>query len=121
VSGRSIPLDVRDRLRAHQEAEAQAVTATTVATARREAAILRRDEVVAAQDELVRMAVSQEEATMVDLAATSGVERAAALLDMPIPMLRKLVRGRRTSDDLAPRSQNRANTGRIETRAPTSP
>jgi hypothetical protein len=91
VSARSLPL-VRDRLRAHQEAEAQAVAAATLATARRAAAVRRRDEVIAAQDELVRVAIAEEETTLVEVVATSGVERAAVLLDVPASSLRKLVR-----------------------------
>jgi hypothetical protein len=92
VSARSLPVEVRDRLRAHQEAEAQAVGATTAAIARRAAAFTRRSEVLAAQDELVRAAVIDEERAMVALAITSGVERAAALLDVTVSTLRKLQR-----------------------------
>jgi hypothetical protein len=92
MSARSIPAEIRERLRAHQDAEAQALAAATAATARRESAELRRSEVVAAQDELVRAAAAQEEASMVDLAAASGVDRAAALLDISVVTLRRLVR-----------------------------
>jgi hypothetical protein len=92
MSARSLPPEVRDRLRAHQELEARALAATTAATARREAAVARRSEIVAAQDELVEAAVGNEHATMVELAATSGIERAAAILNMPLPALRKLVK-----------------------------
>lgn len=92
MSARSLPIDVRDRLRAHQEAESQAVAAMAAATARREAAETRRDELVATHDEFVRIAVAGEEAALVNLANTSGVERAAALLDVPIATVRKVVR-----------------------------
>ena len=92
MSARSLPVEVRDRLRAHQEAETQAVAATTAAVARRAAAVARRDEVIATQDELVRAAVSEEEKAMVDLATTSGIERAAALLNVTVSALRKLQR-----------------------------
>ena len=92
MSARFLPPEVRDRLRAHQELEVKALAATTAATARREAAVARRSEIVAAQDALVEAAVAREEATMVKLAATSGIERAAALLNMPLPALRKLAK-----------------------------
>ncbi len=92
MSARFLPPEVRDRLRAHQELEAKALSATTAATARRESAVARRGEIVAAQDALVEAAVAREEATMVELATTSGIERAAAILNMPVPALRKLVK-----------------------------
>ena len=92
MSARSIPAEIRERLRAHQDAEAQALATAAAATARREAAELRRSEVVAAQDDLVRAAVAQEEASMVDLATASGVDRASALLDISPVTLRRLVR-----------------------------
>jgi hypothetical protein len=92
MSLRFLPPEVRDRLRTHQELEARAVAATTAATAKREAAVARRSEIVATQDELVEAAVALEESTMVELATTSGIERAAAILNMPLPALRKLVK-----------------------------
>ena len=92
MSARFLPPEVRDRLRAHQEQEAKALAAITAATARREAAVARRSEIVAAQDALVEAAVAREEAAMVELAITSGIERAAAILNMPVPTLRKLVK-----------------------------
>jgi hypothetical protein len=92
MSTRFLPPEVRDRLRAHQELESKVVAATTAATARREAAIARRKEIVAGQDELVEAAVAYENQTMVELAATSGIERAAAILNLPVPALRKLVK-----------------------------
>jgi hypothetical protein len=92
MSARAIPAEIRERLRAHQDAEAQAVAAATASTARREAAERRRSEVIAAQDDLVRAAVAQEEAAMIDLATASGVDRAAALLDIPAVTLRRLIR-----------------------------
>jgi hypothetical protein len=92
MSARFLPPEVRDRLRTHQELEAKALSATTAATARRESAVARRSEIVAAQDALVEAAVAREEATIVELATTSGIERAAAILNMPVPALRKLVK-----------------------------
>lgn len=92
MSARSLPPDVRDRLRVHQESEAKAVAAITAASSRREAAVARRREIVAAQDELVEAAVAHEEAAIVELATTSGIERAAAILNMPLPALRRFVK-----------------------------
>jgi hypothetical protein len=92
MSARHLPPEVRDRLRAHQELEAKAVGAITAATARREAAVARRTEVVAAHDELVEAAIAHEEAAIVELATTSGIERAAGILNMALPALRKLVK-----------------------------
>jgi hypothetical protein len=92
MSTRSLPAEVRERLRAHQEREAKVLAMVAAAATRREVAVTRRVEIVAAQDHLIQAAVAEEAAAIVELVATSGIERAASILDIPVPALRKLVK-----------------------------
>jgi hypothetical protein len=83
-------LAARERLRDHQASAVKAVALHSSASARLEAVISRRTEVVAAQDTLVAAAKSEVAAAVVVVVQVMGIETAAAVLDLTKAEVRRL-------------------------------
>lgn len=79
----------RDRLRAAQAAETRAVANVLAAEAKVAVAIAKREKAYAAADTWVAAANTVLDAARTELASVSGVDRAAALLGITKPELRK--------------------------------
>ena len=88
------PLDerARHRLREAQQKESEAVAAVHAADAAKEAAQTKLDVLVRQHQSRIETAEEQLNLAKAELVAVSGLERAAALLDLPVKVLRSAVR-----------------------------
>jgi hypothetical protein len=89
MPSRNISVEARERLRVQQEAEAKAVAAYGAAEAKLEATVVRRADVLAAQDELVRDAESDLAESAARLVEVSGFDRALLILGTAKGVLRR--------------------------------
>ena len=88
------PLDerARHRLREAQHKESEAVAAVHAAHAAKEAAQARLDAHVRQHHSRIETAEQRLNLAKAELVSVSGIERAAALLDLPVKVLRTAVR-----------------------------
>ena len=92
TSGIPVGLDVRERLRTAQRAEAQAIASVQKALAAEAEAGARLDEIILRHQAGLSKAAHAVHAAQAALVRTSGLERAAALLDVPPRVLRSAVK-----------------------------
>lgn len=88
------PLDerARHRLREAQQKESEAVAAVHAADAAKEAAQAKLDALVRQHHSRIETAEGLLNLAKAELVSVSGIERAAALLDLPAKVLRSAVR-----------------------------
>ena len=115
TSGIPIGVDVRERLRAAQRAEAQAIAAVQKALAAEAATRARLDGVILRHQANLSKAAHAVHAAQATLVRTSGLERAAALLDVSSRVLRAAV----NESALDSRVQATSNNAPVATPAPT--
>jgi hypothetical protein len=92
TSGIPVGVDVRERLRAAQRAEAQAIAAVQKALAAEAEAGARLDKIILRHEAELSKAAHAVHAAQATLVRTSGLERAAALLDLSSRGLRSAVK-----------------------------
>ena len=92
TSGIPAGADVRERLRTAQRAEAEAIAAVQKALAAQADARARLDEVILRNQTEVSKAARVVQAAQASLVRSSGLERAAALLDVTSKVLRSAVK-----------------------------
>jgi hypothetical protein len=92
TSGIPIGADVRERLRAAQRAESEAIAAVQRAQATEAGARARLDEVILKHQAEVSKSARAVQSAQAALVRTSGLERAAALLDVSPRDLRSAVK-----------------------------
>jgi hypothetical protein len=92
TSGMPIGADVRERLRAAQRAESEAIAAVQRAQSTEAGARARLDEVILKHQAEVSKSARAVQAAQVAVVRTSGLERAAALLDVSPRDLRLAVK-----------------------------
>ena len=92
TSGIPVGVDVRERLRAAQRAEAQAIAAVQKAQAAEADARARLDEIILRHQTEVSNAARAVQVAQAGVVRTSGLERAAALLNLSPRVLRSAVR-----------------------------
>jgi hypothetical protein len=92
TSGMPIGADVRERLRAAQRAESEAIAAVQRAQAIEAGARARLDAVILKHQAEVSRSARAVQTAQVGVVRTSGLERAAALLDMSPRDLRSAVK-----------------------------
>jgi hypothetical protein len=122
TSGMPIGADVRERLRAAQRAESAAIAAVQRAQAIEAGARARLDEVILKHHAEVSKSARAVQAAQVAVVHTSGLERAAALLDVSPRDLRLAVKetAPETSAQDAIRQSNRAQATSNKTPAATA-
>jgi hypothetical protein len=121
TSGMPIGADVRERLRAAQRAESEAIAAVQRAQAIEAGARARLDEVILKHQAEVSKSARVVQSAQAALVRTSGFERAAALLDVSLRDLRSAVKetASGTSAHDAIRQSNRAQAASNKTPAAT--
>ena len=92
TSGMPVGADVRARLRAAQRAESEAITAVQKAQADEADARARLDEIIVKHQLELSKAARAVHAAQAAVVSTSGLERAAALLDVSPKLLRSAVK-----------------------------
>lgn len=92
TSGMPVGSDVRERLRAAQRAEAEAIAAVQKALAAQADARARFDQVILKHQAELSKTACAIQAAQASLVRTSGLERAAALLDVSSKVLRLAVK-----------------------------
>ena len=92
TSGMPVGVDVRARLRAAQRAEAEAITAVQRALAAEADARARLEAITLKQRAELSKTARAVQAAQASLVCTSGLERAAALLDVSSTVLRAAVK-----------------------------
>ena len=92
MSGVPVGADVRERLRAAQRTEAEAIATVQKALAAEADARARLDEVILRHQAELSKAAHAVHAAQAAVVRTSGLERAAALLDVSSRMLRSAVK-----------------------------
>ena len=92
TTGTPVGADVRERLRAAQRAESQAIAAVQKALSAEAEARARFDEIILRHQAELAKAAHAVQAARAAVVSTSGLERAAALLDIPSSVLRSAVR-----------------------------
>lgn len=92
TSGMPVGADVRERLRAAQQAETEAIAAVQKALVTEAAAQSRLDEVILRHHDQLSQAARAVQAAQASVVRTSGLERAAALLDVSSKVLRSAVK-----------------------------
>lgn len=90
--GMPVSSDVRERLRAAQQAEAEAIAAVQKALVAEAAARARLDQVFLRHQDRLSKAARAVHAAQAAVVHTSGLERAAALLDVSSKVLRSAVK-----------------------------
>jgi hypothetical protein len=116
ASGLPMGSGVRERLRAAQRAETEAVAEVQKAVAAETNARARLEEIIFKQDAELSKATRAVHAAQASVVSTSGLERAAALLDVSLAALRSAVK--ETSQDA--RDQSTSNKTPVATTAPTT-
>ena len=98
--GTRMPRDVRarERLRLAQQQEAQALAAVFAAQRKLDQACAKREAALEAATALVDTAQESVAAMQAALVSVSGVERAAALLDIEVAQLRRSIGNGRRRD-----------------------
>ena len=89
MSTRSISLEGRERLRAQQAKEVEAVGAHAGARLRLESALAKRGQIIAAQDELVAEAEAGVAVAAAGVVSVSGFARATVILGTSPAALRR--------------------------------
>jgi hypothetical protein len=122
TSGMPIGADVRERLRAAQRAESEAIAAVQRAQSTEADARARLDEVILKHQAEVSKSARAVQSAQAALVRTSGLERAAALLDVSQRDLRSAVKesASGTSAQDAIRQGNRAQATSNKTPAATT-
>jgi hypothetical protein len=115
TSGVPVGSDVRERLRAAQRAEAGAIAAVQRAVAAEASTRARLDQVIVRSQAELSKAAHAVHAAQATLVRTSGLERAAALLDVSSRVLRSAVK----DSALDSRVQATSNNTPAATPAPT--
>ena len=92
TSGVPIGADLRERLRAAQRAESEAIAAVQKAQAAEADARARLDEIILRHQTEVSNAARAVQAAQAGVVRTSGLERAAALLDVSPRVLRSAIK-----------------------------
>ena len=115
TTGIPVGVDVRERLRAAQRAEAQAIAAVQKALAAEAEAGARLDEIILRHQAGLSKAAHAVHAAQAALVRTSGLDRAAALLDVSSRVLRSAVK----DSALDSRVQATSNNTPAATPAPT--
>jgi saccharopine dehydrogenase-like NADP-dependent oxidoreductase len=85
----------RERLREHQAAAAKAVATHTAALARLDAAVARRQKLVAQQDALVVAAQGEFDAAVAKAASVMGIDVVAAVLNLSKSEVRRVSKDHR--------------------------
>ena len=91
MSTRSISLEARERLRAQQAQEVDAVCAHAGARLRLQSALAKREQAIAAQDKVVAQAEADVAVAAAGVVSVSGFGRATAILGTTSAALRRQV------------------------------
>jgi len=116
TSGLPVGSDVRERLRAAQRAETEAIAAVQKALAAEADARARLDEVILRYRDELSKAARAVHAAQTGVVRTSGLERAAALLNVSSKALRSAAKETEEESSVHPTS----NKAPVATAAPTA-
>ena len=119
TSGMPVGSDVRERLRAAQLAEAAAIAAVQKALAAEADARARLDAIILKHQAVLAKTTRAVHATQASLVGISGLERAAALLDVSRSVLRSAVKEITQDASVHVRSNKTPAATTVPTIAPT--